>query len=303
MFLHRLRVHLISQNFHFKNLSIDGAIRFNYDLIDPKIKKVSSRIGEIKTRKFFNLSAAVSAIYHLTDIVYVGTSLSRSTRVPTIEELFSEGPHLAAYSYEVGNPYLNSEKGWGSEVFVYHRFEKLDFNVNLFYNHINSYIIPRNTGKINYQTFLPIYATSGVSAQLYGIEAGINVKSLNNISFQFVLNHTMGEFRDTKKPLPQIPPTKGINTIKFSKENFELGVSYEWALSQKRVDEFEQPTAGYGIFNIYGQYLFTYKNLVTVIAINFDNVFNKEYRNHLSRIKSIFPDTGRNLRLILKVIV
>lgn len=293
----------IYQDFHLKRLSVDGALRLSYDVVDPKVKKTSPRIGEIRKREFFNLSAVVSVIYKLTDVVYTGLSLSRSTRVPTIEELFSEGPHLAAYSYEVGNPDLSSEKGWGSEAFVYHRFDKLDFNLNVFYNHLDSYIIPRNTGRINYQTFLPIYATSGVAARLYGFEAGVNIKYLKFLSFQFSVNHTIGEFRETKKPLPQIPPTKGINSIKFIKENFEAGISNEWALSQKRVDEFEQPTPGYSIVNLYSQYLITYKTMVLVFVVSMDNVFNKEYRNHLSRIKSVYPEAGRNFRLTMKVMM
>ena len=32
----------------------------------------------------------------------------------------------------------------------------------------------------------------------------------------------------------------------------------------------------------------------------FTNIFKKEYRNHLSRVKSIMPEAGRNLRLIYK---
>lgn len=293
----------IYKDFHFMRSSVDGAVRLSYDVIDPKVKKTSPRIGEIRKREFFNLSAAVSVIYQLGDVVYTGLSLSRSTRVPTIEELFSEGPHLAAYSYEVGNPNLNSEKGWGGEAFIYHKFDKLNFNMNVFYNHLDSYIIPRNTGRINYQTFLPIYATSGVSARLYGFEAGVNIKYFKFLSFQFSVNHTIGEFRETKKPLPQIPPTKGINSIKFINENFEVGISNEWALSQNRVDEFEQPTPGYSIINLYSQYLMTYKTMVLVFVVSVDNVFNKEYRNHLSRIKSVYPEAGRNLRLMLKVMM
>ena len=32
-----------------------------------------------------------------------GTTIMKTFRAPGIEELFSDGPHLAAYSYEIGN--------------------------------------------------------------------------------------------------------------------------------------------------------------------------------------------------------
>lgn len=293
----------IYNDFHFDKFNLDGGLRLSYDLVNPKIKKISQRIGEIRKREFFNLSLSISLIYQLSDIVFVGGNVSRSTRVPTIEELFSEGPHLAAYSFEVGNPNLNSEKGWGTEFFVYHKFDGFDFNLNLFYNHLNSYIIPRNTGKINYQTFLPIYATSGEDVRIYGYEGSAKIKLIDKIYFQSSLSHSIGEFRQSKKPLPQIPPLKGLNQIYYVGEKIILGISNEWASAQKRIDDFEEPTAGYGIVNLYGQYIFTIGKWASVFSLNLDNVFNKEYRNHLSRIKSIYPEPGRNFRIVLKTMI
>jgi len=293
----------IYNDFHLGRINLDAALRMSYDFVDPKVKKVSRRIGEINRREFFNISASVSFIYKVSDIVFVGSNISRSTRVPTIEELFSEGPHLAAYSYEVGNPYLNSERGWGLEFFVYHKFEKLDFNLNAFYNYLNSYIIPRNTGKVNYQTFLPIYATSGVNAAIYGFEGSAKIKLIDKFYFQTSFSQAIGEFRDTKKPLPQIPPVKGLNQIFYESEKFIAGISNEWALRQNRVDEFEEPTAGYAILNFYSQYIFTLGKFVSNVSLNIDNLLNQEYRNHLSRIKSIYPESGRNLRLIFKLMM
>ncbi len=291
----------IYNDFHFGRFNIDAALRMSYDIVDPKIKKISKRIGEIRKREFFNVSGSVSFIYKLSDIVFIGSNVSRSTRVPTIEELFSEGPHLAAYSYEVGNPYLNSEKGWGFEFFVYHKFEKLDFNLNAFYNYLNSYIIPRNTGSINYQTFLPVYATSGVYAAIYGLEGSVKVKLIDKVYLQTSFSQTIGEFRDTKRPLPQIPPVKGLNQIIYETEKFNVGISNEWALKQNRVDEFEEPTAGYSIINLFAQKIFQLKSVIINLTFNFENIFNQEYRNHLSRIKSIYPEPGRNLRMIVKI--
>ena len=48
----------------------------------------------------------------------------RSLRVPGIEELYSEGPHLA--SFEVGHPKLNLERGWGAELFARYRRPRLN---------------------------------------------------------------------------------------------------------------------------------------------------------------------------------
>ena len=38
-----------------------------------------------------------------------------AVRAPSAEELFSNGPHIATQSYEVGNPNLRREASWGAE--------------------------------------------------------------------------------------------------------------------------------------------------------------------------------------------
>jgi len=275
--------------------------RYNYDKIIPEIEKPDADIGPILIRTFSTYSLSFSALYELTQRVYIGANISKSSRVPTIEELFSEGPHLAAYSYEVGNPLLDAEGGLGTEIFVYHKFEETLFNLNFFYNNLNNYIIPRNTGEINYQTFLPIYATTGVGAIFYGAEAQIDWNFLGNFSFSTTASYTHGAFKENNQPLPQIPPLKSLIELKYSDENILCGFNSEIAAAQNRVDTFEEPTPGYVVYNSYVQYTFITGDLIHNLSLNFDNVFNKEYYNHLSRIKSVLPEAGRNLRLSYKV--
>lgn len=283
--------------------NLNFGLRHTADFVTPKIEKQNSKIGQIRKRNFSNISASASLIYKLSDIVYIGANLSKSSRVPTIEELFSEGPHLAAYSYEVGNPDLNSESGIGSELFVYHKFEKLNFNINFFYNNFSSFIIPRNSGEINYQTFLPIYKTTGVAAVLFGFDGSFRWNFFGNYFLTHSMSFTKGMFRDNSKPLPQIPPFKGITGIEFKAEVLTIGTNCEWALQQNYVDIFEQPTAGYIVLNAFAQYLFYINGSVNSVSVSFDNILNSSYRNHLSRIKSVMPEGGFNIRIIYKLMI
>lgn len=292
----------VFENLTLSRFHFEFSGRLNYDNIKPLEEKPDANIGFIRERRFNTFSLSFSSLYELTDIVYLGFNLSKSSRVPTIEELYSEGPHLAAYSYEVGNPDLNSESGFGSEFFIYHKFEELFFSINVFYNNLNNYIIPRNTGEINYATFLPIYATTGVRAELYGFENQIDWK----ISRLFILNNSISFTRGIFKSggsLPQIPPLKGLVEVIFNLENLTIGIGTEWAAKQDKVDQFEEPTAGYIIFNNYYQYLVQTGNVVHTISLSIDNILNQEYRNHLSRIKSILPEAGTNFRLSYRLFI
>ncbi len=281
--------------------SIEFSGRYNYDNLKPNPLNPNSSIGLITERTFNTVSLSVSAIQDISEDLHIGASLSRSSRVPTIEELYSEGPHLAAYSYEVGNPYLQDEWGIGGELFFHYKSEKVYTMLSLFVNNLPYYILPRNSGDTNYATLLPIYKTSGESALMFGFESQLDVNFWRHLSFTANISYTNGRFNDSGNPLPAIPPLKCQLEVNYKRENFAFGINTELASAQNRVDVFEIPTPGYGILNSYAQYSLTTGQVIHSLSVNFENIFNKEYRNHLSRVKSIMPEAGRNLRLTYKI--
>jgi iron complex outermembrane receptor protein len=288
------------ENYSYKKINFEFGARYDFDQITPTKEKPDANIGFIRERSFSNYSLSLSLLYQQSAHVFFGGNISKSSRVPTIEELYSEGPHLAAYSYEVGNPNLISESGFGGEIFIYHQFENLYFNLTAFGNDIDNYIIPRNSGEINYATFLPIYKTVGLGALLYGFESRIDWGFCECFEFSNTISFTKGEFKDGGN-LPQIPPIKGLTEIKYRSDNLNFGISGDWALKQDKLDEFEEPTNGYFVVNFFAQYSLIYTKTTSNFSLNIDNIFNTEYRNHLSRVKSILPEAGRNFRLSYKL--
>lgn len=280
---------------------IEFGSRLDYNKHTPEYENSNSKIGNIRAREFLTYSLSTSIIYPVTKIVSIGLNINKSSRTPTLEELYSQGPHLAAYSYETGNPDLESESGIGTEFFVFHKYKNLFYNFNFFYNSFNNYIIPRNSGEIHWGTFLPIYTSVGVKAQMYGAEGQIKWRFFNNFSINTSYSFTKGVFSPSGKSLPQIPPLKGLLGLDYKTDNLLLGFNTTIAMEQNNVDQFEDPTAGYMIFNLFGQYSFIAGSYVHNISVSVDNLLDKEYRNHLSRIKSIFPEAGRNVRLTYKI--
>lgn len=289
------------EDFSEDKFNFELGARYNFDSIDPERKFYDENIGEVRKRTFHTYSLSFSFLYSLSSVVHFGANINKSSRVPTIEELFSRGPHLAAYSYEVGNTNLEDERGWGAEIFIYNKFDNFFFNLNAFRNDLSYYIIPRNTGETNFQTLLPVYKTYGVHALFYGFEGQVNWELTNNFTFGITASYTNGKFKNSGNPLPQIPPLKGNIELSYNTDAWSVGINSELAAEQNKVDEFEEPTAGYAVLNGYFQYGFSTNGLLHSIAFNIDNILNKEYRNHLSRVKSILPEAGINFRLTYKL--
>ncbi|MBE2217122.1 MAG: TonB-dependent receptor [Ignavibacteria bacterium] len=284
------------------NLSIEFSGRFDNNLIKPQQQTQLSSLDTVYQRDFNTFSVSASAIYKLGKHWSAGLNLSRSSRVPTIEELYSDGPHLAAYSYEIGNPGLDPETALGSELFVYYKDDTKYAMLTAFYNEISGYIIPRNTGIVNVATLLPVYQTTGVNALLAGFEAQLELKLSKKFEFSTSLSYTYGAIKNTSSPLPQIPPMKGESGLTFTTGNLVFGVSSEYAAAQNRLDDFEQPTSGYVIIGAFAQYTINSGKVIHNIAFNAENLTDKIYYNHLSRIKSILPEPGFNLRMTYKLL-
>jgi len=285
------------QSFELNDFSFESGFRISYDEFNPDDSNTSTNNELIIDRKFFSYSLSLSTLYSINKTISLGININKTSRVPTIEELYSEGPHLAAYSYEIGNQNLESESGFGAELFSYIKNDNLFLMLTVFRNDFSYFIIPRNTGKINSQTLLPIYQTEGVSAIFYGVESYLEFKLLEYFTFSNTLSFTYGNFKESGNPLPQIPPLKNIIQVKYLNGNFITGVSTEIAAAQNRVDLFETSTAGYAVFSAFIQYSIETGSLIHNISLNGDNLFNKEYRNHLSRVKVIMPEAGINFKL------
>ena len=82
---------------------------------------------------------------------------------------------------------------------------------------------------------------------------------------------------------------------------FTLGLTGEWVGDQNRVDTFELPTEGHAIWGGFLQRDFVTAHTRHHVVLSFDNVLNREYRNHLSRVRSVMPEPGRNIRLNYKM--
>ena len=101
--------------------------------------------------------------------------------------------------------------------------------------------------------------------------------------------------------MAQIPPLKGNIGLTYSNKNLEVGLRFRAAAKQDRTGEFETPTDGYTLLDGFSQYRFTYGKLLHTISFNIGNLLNTEYYNHLSRIKELRAEPGRNFSLLYRV--
>lgn len=284
------------QNLEIGKHSVELSARFAHSFVDPEDEAKYSKNAP-RDRIFNSFSFSVLVMHYINNKISLGLNLSRSERTPTIEELYSNGPHLASYSYEIGNKDLKPELGYSAELSANYNTDGLNLSFSLYDNEFLNYIFPTNTGKLNYSQLLPIYQVTNTKARIIGGSFKFNYEVIENFNTSFMASYLRGYNLTEHKNLPMMPPLKGKLECNYSKTNFLVTLATDFTTYQRLIGDFESATPGYVVFHFYLKYLFQILNKPVSISFVIENLTNKLYYNHLSRIKSIFPEPGRNIKI------
>ncbi len=288
-----------------EDLTLQGAIRYDVRRAEPFKEGIVTRAGTVERRDFGGVSSAVSGIYHWDDHLETGATLMKTFRTPGIEELFSDGPHLAVYSYEIGNAELDSEDGLGTEAFLRYAAKRLKLNLTVFRNQIYGYLIQTNTGEKDWGSgaagWLWIYQYQGQDAVLDGVEFSVDTEIIPRFQAQASMSYVKGTLTASGLPLERIPPLNGKVALRYVTPPLNVHFTARFSDGQHRLGEFEEATDGYVVYDAGIQLAFPVWQLQHQAVVTVENIFDAEYRQHLSRIKSVMPESGRNVKLLYRL--
>jgi iron complex outermembrane receptor protein len=291
----------VFEEIELEPVRIEVGLRYDWVRVDPASEDPNSSIGNVRSRTFSSASGSLGVLYNTPVGVTVGASFAQAFRTPDVGELFSEGPHLAAYSWEVGNPDLGTEVGRGVDVFVRYGSETLETEIAAFYNDISGYIYGEATGAIS-PVQLPVYQFQGNDALLTGFEGGLHWQFAEGFELEGTGSYVRGTLQDTDEPLPLIPPFQGRVALEWDRTSWFARSEAKLAAQQTRIGEFETETPGYSLVHLVGGVRLTIGGRLNVLTLSIENLTNVEYRNHLSRVKAIMPEAGRGLSLTYRVV-
>lgn len=294
--------------------NLKAAVRLEANAAQPRRERVSRMIGPIRQRSFIGLASSISASYDPGNGLAIGTSYMHSFRPPSLDELFSEGPHIAAYSFELGNPDLKPERGLGLDVFLRYKTTRGRLEGAVYHNWFSNYIYTQNTGRENHLfPGLNDYQFVGADARIYGVEVSGEYQLHRNFLLDAMAGYTRGERKVTPEeallnsgqgsvtPLPMIPPLQSSLGLTFVHHRWHTGMRMRYSTTQDRLGEFETKTDEFFLLDATVQYHTTGGGLLHTFTFKVENILDSEYYNHLSRIKELFPEPGRNFSLLYRV--
>jgi iron complex outermembrane receptor protein len=278
-------------------------------------------LGEA-ARDFTEVSGSVGLLLRPgPENLTIALSLARGARNPALEELFFYGPHIGNFAFEIGRPDLGAERGLGFDASLRFRGTRASGEVTFFRNDIKNYIfrnpISRDEFDLRFAEFESRFTSRAIEAPeddelqlieyvardsvLQGIEAHADVNVTPQIVAELGVDYVRGSLKDTDDPLPRIPPLRFRGGLRFQRNAFQTGVEVVAAAKQDRVFGAEDPTNGYGVLKLFAAYSFQTGGAVSTVTARLDNATNELYRNHLSLIKELVPEMGRNFKLLYNV--
>lgn len=267
-----------------------------------EIQDTSVRHEDLADRDFDALSASLGLVWRASEDYSIGASLARSVKLPTSEELYSDGPHFAVSAFEVGDPDLDEESAVGLDITLRKVAGRVTGSFNLFYNQFSDYIFQRFTGEEEDE--LPVVVYSQADADFWGAEAEASIllaeTTHSNWDLDLFWDMVRAEFSDGGD-LPRIPPQRFGVGFHYRSDRLRAGAEARFVDDQDRVAENETPTDGYTMVNANVSYRFFFDNYFLDLILRGTNLTDEDARLHTSFVKNDVPLPGRNISLIARL--
>ena len=253
-------------------------------------------------RSFTTFSASGGASYDFSPGWRAGATLAYSSRAPSIEELFANGPHAGTQAFEVGDPGLDPEKSVSAEVSLRRHSGPVRITASAYYTHFSNYIFQAQTGEI--EDNLPVFAYGQGKANYYGFELETKAELGDALGIHWdgdlIADYVHATVKDFG-PAPQIPPLRLLGGISGSKGPVEGRVEVEHAFRQNRNAPLETETDGYTLVNASLDWTPLADNPDLTLSLAANNIFDVVARRHSSLLKDYAPLAGRDIRVTARL--
>ncbi len=294
--------------------TLNGGVRYDYRRLHGDALQED---GEMRftdfSRHFNGLTGSVGAVCNINEHVNLRLNVARGFRTPNMSELASNGIHEGSIRYELGSQQLKAEYSLQADLGIDFTSQYVSAQLALFANRIDNYIFTHRVPEEIEEGYLTYAYTQG-DARLLGFEAGIDFHPIHSVhfsnTFSYVDAQLMHASQDTKY-LPFTPVPKWSSELKWELShhshstvahhherhpfhrsllnNLYIAAGLDCYLKQTHIysaDDTETATPAYALLSLSaGTDLQINGKKVAELYITADNLLNRAYQNHLSRLK------------------
>jgi iron complex outermembrane recepter protein len=238
------------------------------------------------------------------------TNLATAWRPPNVNELYSNGLHHGAATFEIGDTSLVREVSysWNSELSF--KRKRVEAQVEIYVNYMDHFINlqPVFPATLTIRGAFPSYQFVQVNALLYGVDSKIAFDILPALKVTSKTSILRARNLDNQDWLSQMPADQSQLELEYSflklRKNRTAFAAIDalWVNKQWRVpansDYVSSPSA-FLLFGMTAGMNLPVKSGEIGINLEINNLLNQRYRNYLNRYRYYADEIGQNIILRL----
>lgn len=308
------------QEFKKDKWEVQGGARFDYkNLHADGFDRNQIRYGG--RHKFKNLTYSIGAAYQATEAIKIRSNLGMAWRAPHVNELYSNGLHHGAGTFDLGDKDLKSETGvkWINS-FQFHN-EKVALDINFFLQYIKNYIYDKPMGETRtlFSGVYPIFTYIQSDGFFRGGDISLNYAVTERLNYKGQVDLIYADDIKEDGYFPFIAPLKLTNELIWKipnnslLKNTSISINHHFTGRQNRYEVTQElpllktdlgnlrtsivPDA-YHLFGFSANTSinFAESNTLTVYLLG-ENILNTKYKDYTNRFRYYAHDLGRNIQL------
>ena len=294
--------------------TLNGGVRYDHRRLhgEELVEDGETRFSDF-SRHFNGLTGSLGAVCNINEHFNLRLNVARGFRTPNMSELASNGVHEGSIRYEIGDQQLKAEYSLQADLGLDFTSQYVSAQLALFANRIDNYIFTHRVAEVIDPDYLTYAYTQG-NARLLGFEAGFDFHPIHSIHFSNTFSYVDAQLMQatpSTKYLPFTPAPHWSSELKWELfhhshstinhhhtqtaihrslfNNLYVAAGLDCYLKQShiyRADDTETVTSGYALINLSaGTDIQLKGKKMAEFYITADNLLNKAYQNHLSRLK------------------
>lgn len=288
---------------------LEAGVRFDYNFL--QVYKYVNNVLTVPVYNFYNVSANAGGVFHLHNYVHLRVNYGTTWRPPNVSELYSDGVHHGAATFEIGDPGLKPERAHNFNLTFNLNTPRIRAEVTAFYYYMQDFIYlqPVQPPTLTIRGAFPTFRYQQSDVDMKGFDADISVNLTKRLELEYKMSMLWAWNYSTNDWLVLMPPNQysGALTYHF-KDGKQLSGTYvsvnalymdkQWRAPAGQ--DYLPPPAAYFLLGAEAGTSIRIGSQQLDISIAVTNMLDTPYRNYLNRFRYYADEMGRNVILRLK---
>lgn len=295
----------------WKKWQAEAGLRYDYRWLECYRLDYTTLATYAVQRDFSNVSFSSGATYDWTKQFSLSVHAGSAWRAPNVNELYGNGVHQSAASFEIGDSTMQSERAYQLSISGVWETEKSRVELGVYRNQIDHFIYLKPLLKpvVTIAGAYPAFQQTQVNAIFSGVDLDVKTNIWKNLKVGGKLALIRGYNSSIQDYLVYTPPARvdayllleGKPSIKGMKPFIKLSGHY--SAQQKNVPEksdYVAPPAAYFLMQVDAGMSIGKKHPIE-LSISVWNLLNTTYREYLNRFRYFADEQGRSVVVRLTI--